>query len=451
VADRYASFAHTGPGRALVRRLGLPDPPRLHRYRPGDPLLPGPVRLASAPGGWLGGEITKVLANAGVELCEPAHRTPGERPQLNAALVFDATGIDSVSGLDAVYDFLHPHLPDLYPSGRVLLLGAPPAAGGGPGAAAARRALEGFVRSLAKELVRGATAQLLQVEPGAEGNLESTLRFLLSARSAYVTGQVIRVRPAPTVVPESWDQPLAQKVAVVTGAAAGIGAATGAVLARDGAQVVCVDLVSRVDALATVANETGATALPLDVAAPDAPQQLVAHLEARYGRVDVLVHNAGISRYGLLAELDPAVWRGILDVNLAAAQRLTEAVLAADLLRDGGRVIGLSSVNGIAGGTRGQTGYAASKAGMLGLMEALAAELGPHGITANTVAPGFIQTPMMDRMPRGAREVARRLNTLAQAGQPVDVAETVAWLASPASGGVNGEAVRVCGQHLYGV
>jgi 3-oxoacyl-[acyl-carrier protein] reductase len=453
MADRYASFAHTGLGRSLVRRLGLPDPPKLHRYQPGDPLLPGPVLLRDAPGGRVGA-IAKILSGARVEVSDPDARSSADRIPMHAALVFDASGIADPAALSALYDFFHPYLRTLYPGGRVLVFGTPPqdAGGGradGVGAAAAQHALEGFVRSLAKELHRGATAQLVQVAPGAEGNLESTLRFLLSARSAYVSGQVIRLRPAPVVAPASWDRPLANKVAVVTGAGSGIGAATAAVLARDGAQVVCVDLVGAGDGLAAVANEIGGTALQLDVAATDAPQRLVEHLEGRYGRLDVLVHNAGVTRDRTLAKMDVDSWRSVLDVNLSAPARLTRAVLAADLVPDGGRLVGISSINGIAG-NQGQTNYAASKAGMIGLMQALAAELAPQGITANAVAPGFIETPMTGRMPRVNREVARRINTLAQAGQPVDVAETVAWLASPGSAGVNGQVVRVCGQSLLG-
>lgn len=449
MGDRYATFAHTRPGRAVVRRLGLPDPPPLHRFRPGDPLVPGPVLRDGAPGGRVGDPVATLLAAAGVELAKPADPPPRDRPPMYAALVFDATGIADPAGLSGLYDFFHPYLRSLYPGGRVLVFGGPPADAGGVAAATAQRALAGFTRSLAKELRGGATAQLVEVAPGAEGNLESTLRFLLSARSAYVSGQVVRVRPAPVVVPADWDRPLADKVALVTGAAGGIGAATARVLARDGAHVVCLDLAAAGDALAGVANQVGGSALQLDLTAADAPQRLTAHLEGRFGRVDVVVHNAGITRDRTLARMDAAGWQAVLDLNLAAAGRVTEALLAADLIPDGGRLVGVSSVSGIAG-TRGQTNYATAKAGMIGLVQALAAELGPRGITANAVAPGFIETRMTDRMPRVPREVARRMNSLAQAGQPVDVAETIGWLASPGSTGVTGEVVRVCGQSLIG-
>src|SRR5690606_2321692 len=152
MGDRYANFTRTGAGRALARRLGLPQPPRLHRHRPGDPLVPGPVLLGQAPGGRAGEGVAEVLTAAAVDLDEPDQGPPPDRPRLYAGLVFDATGIGDLAGLDALYDFFHPYLSSLYPNGRVLLLGTPPEAAGGARAAAAQRGLEGFLRSLAKEL-----------------------------------------------------------------------------------------------------------------------------------------------------------------------------------------------------------------------------------------------------------------------------------------------------------
>jgi 3-oxoacyl-[acyl-carrier protein] reductase len=446
--DGYASFAHSGVGKALVRRLGLPEPPQLRRYRPGDPLIAGPVLVDGAPGGRLNDTVNKLLTAAGVELAGPP---PADRTPMYAALIFDATGIQTVAGLRALYDFFHPHLRTLYPNGRVIVVGTPPAAAGGTGAATAQRAIEGFTRSLAKELRRGGTCQLVQVAPGAEGNLESTLRFLLSPRSAYISGQLVRLDPAVVASASNPDpdRPLANKTALVTGAAGAIGAATARVLARDGAQVVCLDLAAAGDALAQLANEIGGTALQLDLTAADAPRRLAEHMEGRYGRLDVLVHNAGITRDRTLAKMAAGWWDSVLDLNLAAVERLTGAVLEAGLIPEGGRVIAVSSVSGIAG-NRGQTNYAAAKAGLIGLVQALAPELAGRGITANAVAPGFIETPMTGRMPRVPREVGRRLNSLAQAGLPEDVAEAISWLASPGSGAVTGQVIRVCGQALIG-
>lgn len=448
MADRYANFAHTGPGRAVVKRLGLPEPPRLHRHRPGQPLVTGPVLLAAAPGGRLREPVAKVLEGAGVETSEPG-AGPDHRQPLYAGVVLDATGITDTAGLQHLYDLLHPYARSLYPNGRVILLGTRPEDAGGVAAATAQQACEGFMRSIGKEFGRGITAQLVRVAPGAEGSLESTLRFLLSAKSAYVSGQVVTVTPAATVPPVDWARPLDGRVALVTGAARGIGAVMAEVLARDGAHVVCVDLAAAGDELAQVANRVGGTALQLDLTAAEAPERAREHLEARHGRLDILVHNAGITRDRTLARMDAETWESVLSVNLAASQRLNDALLAGDLVPAGGRVVSVSSVSGIAG-NRGQTNYATSKAGVVGLVRALAPELADRGVTVNAVAPGFIETRLTARMPLVVREAGRRMNSLAQAGLPVDVAETVSWLASPASGGLTGQVVRVCGQSVLG-
>jgi 3-oxoacyl-[acyl-carrier protein] reductase len=331
----------------------------------------------------------------------------------------------------------------------VLVLGTPPSACTDIREATAQRALEGFVRSLAKEVGRGSTGQLVQVTPGAEEAIESTLRFLLSARSAYVSGQVIRVDPGAYAAPADWDRPLAGKVAVVTGSARGIGAAIAEVLARDGAHVVCVDTPAAGEALSTVANRVRGTAVQIDLTSDNAPSRLAGHLVERHGRLDVLVHNAGITRDKTLARMTRGQWDAVLAVNLAGQERINDAVLGDALVPAGGRLVSVASVSGIAG-NRGQTNYATSKAGVIGTVQALAPALTSRGITANAVAPGFIETSMTASMPMTIREAGRRLNSMAQGGLPVDVAETVAWLASPGSGGITGQVVRVCGQSLIG-
>ncbi len=447
--DRYASFATSGPGRAIVKRLGLPDPPKLRRYTPGDPLLPGPVLVGGA--GRLAQPVRKLLENSsiGVELRDTSVQTPAGPPP-NAALVFDATGITDTTGLRALYDFFHPYARALYASGRVIVLGTQPELAASPKEAVAQRALEGFTRSVGKEFGRGVTAQLVYVASGAEDAIESTLRFLLSARSAYVSGQVIRVGVAQVEAASiDWDTPLAGKVALVTGAARGIGEAMARVLARDGAHVVCLDVPAAGEALAQVAGELRGTALQLDLTATDAPERLAAQVKERYGRLDILVHNAGITRDKTIFRMKPEAWDSVLDVNLASQERVNDALLDADLIADGGRIIDVSSIAGIAG-NRGQTNYATSKAGVIGLVQANAPILSVRGITINAVAPGFIETAMTAKMPLFLREAGRRMNSLSQGGLPVDVAEAVAWFASPGSAGVTGNVVRVCGQSLLG-
>jgi 3-oxoacyl-[acyl-carrier protein] reductase len=431
MSDRYTGFANSATGRAVVKRLGLPDPARLRRYRPGDPDIEGPVLV--------GGEGR--LADPARKLVE----TGGEAPY--TGLVFDATGITDPTGLRALYDFFHPVARSLRPSGRVVVLGTAPEDCATPREATAQRALEGFVRSVGKEFGRGSTAQLVYVAPGAEDGIESTLRFLLSAKSAYVSGQVIRLRPATTAPPADWAKPLDGRVALVTGAARGIGEAIARVLARDGAHVVCLDVPAAGEALSAVANDLHGSALQLDLTAADAPTKLAAYIEERHGRVDVVVHNAGIVRDKTIGRMSEAQWDSVLDVNLASQERVNEAVVG--LMPAGGRIVCVSSVSGIAG-NRGQTNYATSKAGVIGLVQSHAPVLAGKGITINAVAPGFIETRMTAAMPMLLREAGRRMNSMSQGGLPVDVAETIAWLASPASAAVTANVVRVCGQSLLG-
>jgi 3-oxoacyl-[acyl-carrier protein] reductase len=221
-------------------------------------------------------------------------------------------------------------------------------------------------------------------------------------------------------------------------------------MARDGAHVVAVDVPAAGQALAEVANEISGTALQLDITSADAPARLVEHLRERHGGVDVVVHNAGITRDKLLVNMDAARWNSVMAVNLQAQLDITAALLGADgVLRPDARVVSVSSQSGIAG-NRGQTNYAASKAGIIGMVRAWAPEFAERGATINAVAPGFIVTEMTAKMPFGTREVGSRINSLQQGGLPVDVAETIAWLSQPGSGGVNGQVVRVCGQSLLG-
>ncbi|MGY1604051.1 3-oxoacyl-ACP reductase [Geodermatophilus sp. SYSU D00815] len=440
MSDWYRDFANSGAGTAITKRLGLPRPAVLRRYEPGQPLLPGPAVVGSAGEGRLRDTVTTLLEKAGVS-------TDDDGGEL-AAVVLDATGLTGPADLAAAHAFLAPAVKRLRPSGRVVVLGDPPAEAASVPEAAARQALDGLVRSIGKELRDGSTANLVHVPAGAEASLAAPLRFFLSGRSAYVDGQPVTVAAAE--IPDQDEQrPLAGMVAVVTGAARGIGAAIAAVMARDGAHVVAVDVPAAGQSLAEVANEIGGTAVQLDITAPDAAQRLIAHLRERHGGVDVVVHNAGITRDKLLVNMDADRWNAVMAVNLQAQLDMTQALLDAEVLNPGARVVCVSSQSGIAG-NRGQTNYAASKAGVIGMVRAWAPAFAERGATINAVAPGFIVTEMTARMPFGTREVGARLNSMQQGGLPVDVAETIAWLAQPASAGVNGQVVRVCGQSVLG-
>ncbi len=443
--DRYQSFVNAGAGKAIASRLGLPRPALLRRYQPGDPVLPGPALVCTAGETLLGDGVAQQLVEAGVSVV-----TADDGDTRYAAVVLDATGVIDVPGLAELHTALSGVLRRILPSGRVVLLATAPGDGDAPALAAARQAMTGVMRSLGKELRAGSTANLVQIATAHPSPvaLQSTLRFLLSGRSAYVDGQIVELGDGAAPAPDDWQRPLTGAVAVVTGAARGIGAAIAETLARDGARVVCADLPAAGEALAAVANRIGGTTLALDISAADAPDHLAAYLSNRFGGVDIVVHNAGITRDKLLANMKPEVWDAVLQVNLDAQLRANE-VLLGGVLHGGGRIVSLSSTSGIAG-NRGQTNYAASKAGVIGMVRATAPLMAVSGGTINAVAPGFIDTDMTRHMPFATREVARRLNSLQQAGLPVDVAEAVAWLASPGAGAVTGQVLRVCGQNLVG-
>jgi 3-oxoacyl-[acyl-carrier protein] reductase len=221
------------------------------------------------------------------------------------------------------------------------------------------------------------------------------------------------------------------------------------VLARDGAQVVGIDVSSQSADLDEVMNRLGGSSLSLDTTDAGAPAEIAEHVLERHGGVDVVVHNAGVTRDKTLGRMSEDLWSVVIDVNLTALERIDKELFARGAVREHGRIGCVSSISGIAGNA-GQTNYATSKAGVIGFVRAWAPAVAGRGATLNAVAPGFIETQMTAAMPIAAREVGRRMNSLAQGGLPVDVAETIAWLASPASGGVNGNVVRVCGQSLLG-
>ncbi|CAJ1586332.1 3-oxoacyl-ACP reductase [[Mycobacterium] wendilense] len=449
--DLYAQVVLSGPGSFLAKQLGIPQPETLRRYRPGDPALAGPLLIGGQ------GRIAEPMRAALADDYDLVGDNLGGRwADKFGGLLFDATGITAPAGLKALHDFFTPLLRNVGPSGRIVVVGTTPEDTESADERIAQRALEGFTRSLGKEMQRGATVSLVYLSPAAKPaatGLESTLRFLLSAKSAYVDGQVFYVGAADSTPPADWDKPLDGKVAIVTGAARGIGATIAEVFARDGAKVVCVDMAApegAPDALGETATKVGGTALALDVTADDAVQRLTDHLREHHGgKADILVNNAGITRDKLLANMDDARWNAVIAVNLLAPQRLTQGLVDNGTIGAGGRVIGLSSMAGIAG-NRGQTNYAATKAGMIGLTEALAPTLAEKDITINAVAPGFIETKMTEAIPFATREVARRMNSLFQGGQPVDVAEAIAYFASPASNAVTANTIRVCGQAMLG-
>src|SRR6478736_1329663 len=230
--DLFSQIVHSAPGSFLAKNLGIPQPETLRRYRAGDPPLAGSLLIGGD------GRVVEPLRAALAEDYDVVSNNLGGRwADSFGGLVFDATGITEPAGLKGLYDFFTPLLRNIGPSGRVVVVGTTPDEAGSVDERIAQRALEGFTRSLAKEMQRGATIGLVYLaadaKAGATG-LESTLRFLLSAKSAYVDGQVFYVGADDSVPPADWDKPLDGEVAIVTGAARGIGATIAEVFARDG-------------------------------------------------------------------------------------------------------------------------------------------------------------------------------------------------------------------------
>lgn len=478
MSDFLLQLGQNPSARKAIKALGLPLPLPQALRRERGPWRPRPLEqmvmvVGAAEGASLLEPLAWALAEAGAEalvaggeaLFEPfaapseAYGRParpivlteppleGVRP---AALVFDASGLRKVGDLEQLHRFFHPLVRALGRCGRVVVLGRSPEAQADREAAAAQAALSGFVRTVAKEIgKKGSTANLLILGEGAEERLAGPLRFFLSARSAFVSAQpvVLSTRATAPAGPVPFERPLDGKVALVTGAARGIGAATAQRLAEEGARVVCLDRPADDVAVSRLARDLGGEVLLADVTDDDAPARIAEEL-GRLGGVDVVIHNAGITRDKTLGRMSAEAWQAVLGVNLAAVTKITDALIEGPL-RDDGRIVCLSSVAGLAGNL-GQSNYAASKAALVGLVERLSGELAGRGVTANAVAPGFIETQMTARIPPMIREAGRRLSALGQGGQPVDVAETITFLASPGASGLTGGTLRVCGGALMG-
>lgn len=457
MTDRYHKFANSGFGSKFTSLLGLPQPPILERYTPSKTVISGDVLLGGTSSSELV-ETTKKLvrrvkANVHLhkDLLDNKNKSKAWRAETQVkALIFDATGLENSKETIALYNFFQDSARSLLSNGRIIILGRRPRKCPNPKKSVAQRSLEGFSRSLAKEFGRGITAQLIYADEGVGSELESTFRFLLSSRSAYVSGQVINVRKAPRSSKEKvdWGSPFKGKSVLVTGASRGIGAAIAMVMAREGASVTCLDVPAAEDQLRKTARDIDAKLLLVDLRSESAASKLVSAGEGE-GGWDVIVHNAGITRDKTIAKMPLGDWEAVIDVNLSAQETINDAFMNADAINKGGRVVCVSSISGIAG-NRGQSNYALSKAGVIGMVDSLAPHFAKKGVTINAVAPGFIETEMTAKIPIGVRQAGRRLNSLSQGGLPVDVAEAIAWLASPKSNGLTANTIRVCGQSVIG-
>lgn len=464
MSDRYQNFINSTFGKKIAKMAGLPMPSYLERFDSGQAcLINTPILVGATAGATLLPQALKTLQDAGAAvvgtddatqaLAQAAGVTLKSQISANAktykAVLFDASGIQTSEDLIALHSFFSPIARSIAASGKILITGIAPESISDPKYAAAQRALEGFVRAIGKEFKKGISAQLVYATLNQTADLTSSLYFFLSPKSAYVSGQVVRINAnaAPAQMVADWRLPLAGKVALVTGASRGIGEAIAHTLARDGAHVICLDVPNQASDLQTVANRIHGTSLPLDVTAADAAEQMMSHAKT-LGGLDIIVHNAGITRDKMLANMPAAMWSLVTSINLSCQERINATLLANHAINPNGRIVCVSSISGIAGNL-GQTNYATSKAGVIGMVQAVAKTL-DNGITINAVAPGFIETQMTAAVPMTIREAGRRMNSMSQGGQPVDVAEAISWFANPSSAGINGQIVRVCGQSLLG-
>ena len=240
---------------------------------------------------------------------------------------------------------------------------------------------------------------------------------------------------------------LTGKVALVTGATGGIGGAIAKALHGAGATIVCAG--TRAQVLDQLVAELGerAVAAPADLKDPAACEALVKNAEAQFGKLDILVNNAGFTRDGLAVRMKDEDWSEVLEVNLTAAFRLARASLKGMMKRRDGRIISISSVVGVAGNP-GQVNYVASKAGLIGMSKALAAEVATRGITVNCVAPGFIATAMTDALNEQQSERILAGIPAGRMGNATEIAAAVLYLASVEAAYVTGQTLHVNGGML---
>ncbi len=471
--DLYLRLAQSQLGKNLFDALNLPKPPELLR-EPNAPLgkPTGRVLIAGTKNNVALKQIAKALDLESVKLftpsTDPKHRNllggTGLNHQQNLhtvrvgkdasprfkSIVFDASGFTNMDDLESLYAFFQPVIRGLKIDGRIVLLAKSPEKNDNPKHAALAASLEGFAKSLAKEIgKKGASCNCIYLEKNAEKHLQSALYYFLSPKSAFVTGQSIVLKTGASMARSiHWDQPLKGKTALVTGAAQGIGEATARVLARDGATVVCLDIPANQKAIDRLAAEINGHALAVDLSQPDAAEQLLEAITSGLGVIDIVVHNAGITRDKTLAKMPHHFWQQVIDINFNKIVEINRVLLEKGAINQRGRLVCISSISGIAGNF-GQSNYALSKAGIAGYTRALSKSL-PNHITINAIAPGFIETKMTGQIPLMTREMGRRSNTFSQGGLPLDVAETVAFFCHPASQAANGNLLRVCGQSLLG-
>lgn len=437
-------YQHPLLGRVAKSIYASPPPALLRQDGPikARPLLNKAILYVCAAGTADFVSVSPLLETAGASL-------EGEATDRKLdGLIFDGrafVNLESPADFDVLYESFSENLDRLSKNARVLFL--LPAST--PKTRWVVQGVVAFMKSLGKELGRkGVTLNAICV-PGYDNkhvaHLLAPLVFFLSERSAFISGQCLELSDtsAKPVAPEARE--FSGLRVLVTGAARGIGAAISKAYAREGATVFCLD---RPDSgLVTFAESIGGQALALDVTEKNAAEVIAS--AAGDAGIDVVVHNAGVTRDRTLRKMKRESWELVRKVNLDAVVALTTTLNDARVLNTGGSVVLLSSVTGLAGNL-GQSNYALTKGALIGLTDSLAATLGRRRVTINAIAPGLIETDMTGAMPFVVREAARRLSNLRQGGLPEDVAEAALFLTAPSSHAVTRQTLRVCGGAYFG-
>ena len=369
MADKILEYLHSSTGKQIAAALGLPVPPQLKRAKAGyaeQPLAGVNALVGASAYGAASTAVVKGLSAMGANLKVSSDLagldgikqaatkakvevgiSQADAGVAESVYVLDMTAAANVADLRLLYDFFNPRLRKLPSNSRIVVIGRPRGDAKDAVADTAQSSLPGFVRSLAKESGKnGTTANLLQVKSGAESGIEGALRFFLTPHSAYVTGQVLPVVGGPKGVKAVIsEKPLTGKLAVVTGAARGIGAAIAEVLAREGATVIGVDRPADESTLGATMSAIGGIVCPLDITEADAGLKLAAVAAERGGKIDIIVHNAGITRDKMLRNMAAHLWDMVLDVNLGGQPIFP----LADVLREKGKPFAFATGYGDAG------------------------------------------------------------------------------------------------------
>lgn len=419
----------------IVSILGFPPTPVLCRSRSINQVY----TLATQ------GEMDEVInQNLEQSFQSVTQLTADQKDYSVTSLVIDATQYHDTDSFHNLYACVHKILKKLATNARLVFVCKDISLCVTTEEATFCRSLSGFTKSLAKELGRkGTTVNLLYVSNKVSNELSAPLRFFLSDNSTFVSGQSLVVSYAAAS-----NQPATKRMALVTGAAQGIGAAIAQSLAKSGYQVVGLDVRQASQKLNTLMDSIGGQTIIQDITAEDAGDN-IANYCAKNGAFDLVVHNAGITRDRTLGRMSEQEWDLTLNINLLSVMRINQILLAENSINNGGSLVCLSSINGIAG-QAGQTNYATTKAGLIGYVASMAPVLAEKNININAVAPGFIETEMTAKIPFFTREIGRRVNALSQAGLPEDIARSIVFLADADNKGISGQTLRVCGLNMIG-